>query len=270
MKIFSWIIIFLFISQTLNAGTPEDVTGARSASLANASVTLSDEWSINSNPAGMAFLKKLTAGAGYERRFNLKELSTKGAVFVAPFKPGVFGLSFSSFGFSNYSENVLGLAYARAFGESLSFSLKFNYLSINQGENYGNRGFFTAEAGFLARITKRITVGAHVYNPNRTLISSDVKEYLPAILRIGLNYKASEKVFIAIEGYKNDMFKPEFRSGIEYHIVPQLFLRAGVSTNPNNNSAGFGLLIKKMKLDVSVSYHRVLGYTPQLSLGYEF
>jgi hypothetical protein len=262
--------LLIFASTQLWAWNENTPLGARSAALANASVTLSDVWSAQQNQAGLGYLKKISAGVSFENRFLLKDLATKSLVAAVPTKYGVIGLSVSSFGNCKlYSENKYGLAYAKAFGDVFSMGIQFDYLSTNIAENYGKSGVIAAEAGIQAKLAKNLYIGSHIFNPTRALIAKYNDERAPTIIRLGLRYEFSKVVFTSIEVVKDIEKKPAYKVGIEYMIIKQFYLRVGVASNPFYNAFGFGANLKKFKLDVSTSYHQTLGYVPQLSMSVE-
>ena len=125
-------IIFLIVGQCLFAGNDNLPIGARSAGLANASVTLNDVWSAHHNQAGLGWIKKATAGVSYENRFLVPELGLSGAVLALPLSgnKGTFGLSVRKFGYSQYNESKIGLGFGRSFGEHLSIGMQLNYHSM--------------------------------------------------------------------------------------------------------------------------------------------
>src|SRR5262245_39344483 len=75
-----------------------------------------DVFSFTSNQASLAQIKNAGAGIYGERRFLLNELSNYNAVIALPTQLGNFGLKGGYFGFSDYNETQLGLAYARRLG----------------------------------------------------------------------------------------------------------------------------------------------------------
>ena len=243
--------------------------GARHSGIANASVSLSDVWSVHHNQAGLGFVKKAGAGVYYENRFLLKELSLKGGAFAYPIKAGTFGLCVSSFGYANYSESKIGLAFGRSFGEKFSAGIQLDYLNTHIGENYGKRSALAGEIGVQAKPLKNLTIGAHIFNPTRAKQDDYNDERIPTIVRLGADYKFSDKVFVAIETEKDIDHKPVFKAGFEYIPTEVLYLRAGISTNPSQSSFGFGLKLKQFKLDIASSFHSVLGFTPQVGIVYE-
>jgi len=252
------------------AGNDNTPIGARSAGLGHASVTLSDVWSAHHNQAGLGFLTRAEAGAYYENRFLLPELSLSGAVFALPTAKGTFGLNIRNFGYKLYSESKIGISYARAFSDQLSFGMQINYNNIQFAEYYGTRNTFTAELGVQYKVTKQLTIGVHAYNPNRVRLADFNNEKLPSIFRFGLGYQVSPKVLITAEAEKDSYNKPIIKAGLEYLVSTNFYVRGGIASNPYLNSFGFGLLLKDLKLDFAGTFHRYLGFTPQISLSYRF
>ncbi|MFL5762529.1 MAG: hypothetical protein ACJ77K_01225 [Bacteroidia bacterium] len=258
----------LLIGFSAFAGNEDYPVGARSAGMGNASVSLSDVWSAHHNQAGLGFVRDVSGGVYFENRFMLKELSIKGGVVALPVKGGTFGLCITNFGYSAYSENKYSLSFAKAFGDKLSAGVAMDYLSTKIADGYGQRGAFAAEFGILAKPFKGLTIGAHVYNPTRAKLAEYNDERLPTILRLGGDYAFSEKVTLAVETEKDIAKKAMFKAGIEYHPVKELYIRAGVGTNPTLTCFGFGVNLKGLRIDVAANYHQVLGFSPQLGLTY--
>lgn len=263
-------LICLIAGYNARAGNEDYPIGARSSAMGNASVSLSDMWSAHHNQAGLGFVRDFGAGVSYENRFLLKEISVRGGVVALPIKAGTFGLCITNFGYSQYSENKYSLSFAKAFGEKLSAGIAMDYLSTRIAEGYGNRGALAAEAGIIAKPLKGFTIGVHVFNPTRSKISAYDDERLPTIIRLGGDYLFSDKVRLAVEAQKDIRYKTEFKAGLEYLPVKELYLRIGISTNPTLSTFGFGLNLKNFKIDFAASYHQTLGISPQLGLSYTF
>lgn len=244
--------------------------GARSAAMGNASVAMSDLWSAHHNPAGLAFMHQVTVGVNYENRFLIKELGIKSAVVAIPLKFGTVGVSIRNFGYSLYSENKYNVSFAKAFGDKFAAAFAINYLTTRIAEGYGNSASFAGEIGLQAKPTNELTIGAHLYNPTRTMLSKKAAERLPTIIRFGINYNLSKKVIFAIETEKDVSKKTVFKAGVEYAAVKELYLRMGIATNPVLSSFGFGIHLKNFNLDLAANYHQVLGMTSQISLAYQF
>lgn len=240
--------------------------GARSAALGHASVSLNDLWAMQHNQSGLAYLKKVSAGASYENRFLVPELNFKALALALPTKEGIFGLSISSFGYALYNQNKYGLAYGKAFGEKISAGIQLDCFTTQIAEGYGHRTLFAVEAGIQAKPINNLTIGFHLFNPTLSKVNID---YIPTVIRIGFNYKFSDKVFVAFETEKGINVKQAFKMGMEYSLIKELYLRAGISTNPSLNAFGFGFNFKQFKLDFATSFHPVLGFTSTMGLSYE-
>src|SRR4051812_44163939 len=176
--------------------------GARSSAIGDASVSLSDLWSVQNNQAGLASLKEMNAGVYYQNQFMLKELSTKAFAFAMPIKHGTLGICISNFGYSLFSQNKYGLAFGKAFGNKFSAGVMMDYVQTNIAE-YGKRGAPVAEAGIRAKPLKNLTIGVHIFNLTRTKLADYDDERIPTIMRIGADYKFSDKVFVALETEKD-------------------------------------------------------------------
>jgi hypothetical protein len=268
-KHFALFILLFSLSSAfaVNGNVPE---GGRSSALGGASVALSDFWSLQNNQAGLAFYNHLSAGAYFENRFMVEELSLKSGGVVLPVKSGVFGLKLSYFGYSMYNESKFGLAYARKLSEKIAVGVQLDYLLTAFGNDYGKKGIVTFEVGILSRINEHLSLGAHIFNPVNVRIADYANERLPAIIRIGATYAFDKNLMVVAEVEKDTEFDPMAKFGIEYRIIEEIYVRGGIATNPGLYSFGFGLNLKNLKLDFSSSMHQVMGFSPQISMIYQF
>jgi hypothetical protein len=262
------VLVLLF--SLLTATAQNYSLGSRSAALGNSSVTLRDIWSIHHNQAGLAYLEVPSAGFHFENRFLVPELGLRAGVFGYPTKYGTFGLCVSYFGYRQYNESKFGLAYALRLGKVLSAGIQIDYLNTFFEAEYGNKGTVIGEIGLLAEPVRHLYIGAHLFNPTRSKIADYNDEREPTILRIGMGYHFADKVYVAAEAEKDLDFATTFKGGLEYRFLKNLFLRAGVSSNPAQPSFGIGYVLKGFKADIAFSSHPNLGITPHFSLTYQF
>jgi len=268
LKCIKYLLFIIINICTSNLIAQNDAIGARSIAMGGFTTTLTDVWSTNNNQAGLGFNRSISGGIYYESRFLLKETGYKAGAFVLPVKTGALGLSVTSFGYELYSRTNVGLSYGQRFGQKFSVGVQLNYFNTKLSENYGQKNAFTASLGLMAKLNKELTIGVHVYNPTRSKLAEYNNERIPTIMKLGLDYKFSEKVFVAVETEKDIEYDALIKAGIEYHIIDVLYLRGGVSSNPSLTSFGFGLLLKDFKLDIASSYHQTLGLTPSISIVY--
>lgn len=258
--------VFLFFSHT---GFSQILYGPKITAMGNASVALQNVWSNNSNAAGIAAIENPTFALGYENRFSVKELSSKSVVGVFPIKNYRLGASFQSYGNSSYSLSKSGVSLTKAFGKNLFTAITLNYHQISI-ENYGNAKAFSVEAGMQLQALPNFRIGAHIANPNQSRFADNTEELIPAHLRFGAAFIMSNKLLISTEVEKILDAQMDLKLGLEYKILELLALRGGISANTFKQYAGFGLNYQKFEMDFSVSSHPVLGYSPQIAIGYAF
>lgn len=264
------LLAFLGCSLNMSAGDNPPL-GARTLAMGGCGTALSsDVWGVQNNQASISGIESFQAGVFYETRFMMSELGMKGFAAALPTKYGSFGLNVNSFGYSQYSETKAGIAYARKLGQRFSMGVQLDYYNTRIGENYGSSSGVAGEIGILAEPVKNLTVGLHLFNPTRTRLNGNLDERLPTIMRFGMSYKFSEQVFVIAEAEKDVDYKTTFRGGIEYRPLPAFYIRAGAASNPGLVSMGFGVVLKKFRLDIASSFHSVLGFSPSIGLQYGF
>lgn len=246
------------------------MAGARSNAMGNASVTLADVFATSTNQAGLGFIENYTVGIYTDRKFLNASINNFNLALALPvIKVGTFGVSTNFYGYKYYNETKIGLAYARNFNRKVSIGIQFDYLRV-AGFELGNRSFFTIEAGMQYKPWKVLTIGAHVYNPIPYKVAKGFGDRLPTILKFGLGYEPSPKVLLAAEYEQDIHYKPRFKGGVEYRPIKYFTVRGGVQTTPFSPSLGVGVNVVGLNMDVSGSYHPVLGFTPQVSFIYSF
>lgn len=241
--------------------------GARGLALANTSVTFQDVNSIFSNQAGLVNLQNPAAVIYTEQRFALSEIRSVAAGFAYPTASGTFGLNINYYGFEDYNEQKVGLAYSRKLLDKLSLGAQVNYVNFRIPE-YGNKGFVSFEIGLQSEILENVILAFHLANPIGQEIVDD--ENLPTVFKVGAAYSPSKKVTISLEAEKDIEFETRIKGGIEYFLVDAFILRVGFASNPSAFSFGAGYVIKnKVKIDVGANYHQILGFSPGLGLVFE-
>ena len=242
------------------------IAGARSNATGNCSVSLNDFWSIQNNPAGMADYRFFSAGLSYENRFFIKELSFYNTAIVMPVKIGILGLSYCRFGFENFNENKLGLAYARSFGPHLKMGLKLDYLMFSFSDEYAKRRTATFEFGIQSDITDDFSIGVYVFNPINVKLKTIHNERVPVIFRFGLSYQVTKDFLATSEVEYNSDSKLDYRFGLEYNTFKEFYVRVGVHTNPATASFGVGYTLSRVVIDVSATMNQYTGVSFQSSL----
>jgi hypothetical protein len=226
-------------------------------------------FSFVSNQASLASCENISAGVFSEQKFSLKELTLSTLAIAIPTSAGGFGLEANYFGYSNYNESQLGIAYAKKLGKTVDIGIQFNYYSIHIN-GYGNYSTMNVEVGALFHPSEKMHVGFHIYNPAGGKIRKNINEKLASVYEAGIGYEASEQVCLQVIIGKQENQPVNVNAGIEYIFNKQFFARLGVNTQSSSPDAGVGLAWKNFRLDVAVSYHPQLGFSPGLLFIYDF
>lgn len=271
------LVLFVLLLTITHSKADNYPVGSRAAAMGYSTVMLCDIWSLSHNQAGMAWIDNLVFGAHFENIYFVEELGLKAAVFGLPVKPGVFGISISHFGYSEYNEIKAGLSFAKTLGNIISVGIQLDYYNVNQDNEYGNQGTVTAELGILAKPVTNLSIGAHVFNPTGAEIEYYDGVRLPTIIRFGAGYEFAKKFLLTAEVQKESEYDMNLKAGAEYKLFDNLFLRAGINSNPSEyadlenqwkHSFGLGFLFRQIKADLAFSKHPVLDYTVHFSVSF--
>lgn len=266
---FILLVLSIVLNANLFAQEGKPIIGAKSTALGGQSTTLKDVFAVVNNPAGITTLEGVNVGVYAENRFLIEGLNLFGVSAVIPTQNSAFGLGGTYFGNAAYSESYLTLAYSRLLFDNFSLAVDFDYFNLSI-EEFGTSSAFTFGLGFLYSPSKNIDIGAHIHNPIRTQITSDEKDNLPSIVKIGLAYHPEDEGFTLLGEVEKDIDRSAIlKFGIDYQLIDKLSLRAGISTNPAYSSFGLGLNLGKIVLDFANRFHPVLGYSPHVSLIYQ-
>jgi hypothetical protein len=224
---------------------------------------------MQSNVASLGNITNAGAGLFAERRFGLSELNNIVGFGALATKAGGIGITINSFGNSSFNERQLGLGYGRALNKNISIGAKINYYTV-QLPLYGNSNTVNAEAGVLLHLTNKLTSGISVFNPTGGKYGVNNSEKLSAVYKLGIGYDVSNKVNLAGEIIKTENEKISFVGMLHYHFEQKFFARAGISSAANTFFASAGILLgKKLRAELSTSYHQQLGFTPGVILVFQ-
>ncbi|MBK8786134.1 MAG: hypothetical protein IPN43_06455 [Chitinophagaceae bacterium] len=235
------------------------------SSLSAYSVQQNDALSFTGNQAALALTKQAGIGIFGERRFMLKETSVYTLGAAVPTRLGNIGIQLQYAGFKNFRENKIGLAYARKLGKLVDVGVQFNYYGYSIPA-YGKASAINFEMGALFHLTGKLTAGIHVYNPIGGKLGKDKEEKIAAAYKIGLGYDASDRFFISSEIIKEEDKAVNVIAGLQYQFAKQFFAKAGFLSESGTAYAGAGVGWKKLRLDISSSYHPQLGFSPGILL----
>ena len=265
----TFICITLLFGRNSHSQTLQRPISAGYTGLGAYSIKHTDVFSFTSNPAALSQMTSAAVGVYGERRFWLNELNNYIAAVALPTSSGNFGLRMGYFGFSDYNETQIGLAYARKLGSKVDIGAQFNYHGFKIS-GYGDASTVSFELGTVLHFTERIHGGIHIANPVGGKFGKDETEKIPSLYSLGIGYDASEKFFVSTEIEKEEDKEVNVNAGLQYRFIPQLLARVGVSTGTSSVWFGLGLNLHGFRLDITTAYHPQLGISPGLLLLYQF
>ncbi len=260
------IIILIVSNHTFGQGIYP--SGARSMSMANASVTLNDVWSHFNNPGAIGNVNEFTAGISYENRFLLKELQSQSLAVVIPLKVGSISVGGQMFGYRDFRSYKGGVGYGMQLGEKLFAGVQMNYLGVQLNDAYGSKNGVGGDVGILGKVTEEWLIGFSVSNLFRSKLTEYQDDRMTTLMRFGSSYRLSDKALITGEVEKDIENPMRFKAGVEYKPFDQFSLRGGVATAPIELSFGVGYLAKVISINLGSSYHQILGWSPHFGLTY--
>ena len=228
-----------------------------------------DVFSFANNQAALCDLKSASVGVYSEQRFLLQETSVYSLAFALPTVAGGFGFGANYFGYSDYNESQLGIAYGKRLGKMVDIGVQFNYYNIRIA-GYGSTSAVNFEMGAMFHLTEKLHFGIHLYNPVGGKFGKSTNEKLASIFTVGVGYDASKQVFISAEIVKEENKVVNVNAGLQYMFAKQFFVRGGIETQLSSPYAGVGFLLNAFRIDIAVNYHPQLGFTPGLLLIYQF
>lgn len=258
--------ILSFSTFTMAQNHTPSAAGADGLSLGGMRVVANDVNSVFGNQAGLASLEGMSFTVFGENRFALSGINQFSAGFGIPTKAGSFGLGLQYFGFEDYNEQKISVAYARKLAKRLSIGAAVDYLNLRI-PYFGNQGNVTFEVGLQGEITEQVTLGVHIFSP--VTISWTVNDVVPTIFAIGGSYRPTDKVRLIVEVEKDFELPVNFKAGLEYRFIDQLAARIGVNTYPIQNSFGLAIFLNNLQIDIAAVYHQVLGVTTGFSVRYD-
>jgi hypothetical protein len=263
----SLLFIALFCSLSSGAQLVQHPAGSFYSTLHAYSSQFKDAFSFIGNAASLAGLKEFSAGIFSERRYLLQELSSHSIVAGLPTASGNFGVRANYFGGPVYNETTLGFTYARSAGAKADIGVQFQYHALST-ERYGAASAVTFDAGAIFHLTDFLHTGLSVYNPVGITLGQDGQEKLLSVYSGGIGYDASPQFFISAAAEKVEDQPVSVNAGFQYFFAENLFARAGLRSTTAVYYLGFGVKLKRLRLDATASFHPYLGVTPGLMLLY--
>jgi hypothetical protein len=225
-------------------------------------------WAAFLNPAALGKASGGEAGVSYHQPFNLDftDFVAVGAALPLDTKYGRFALGASSFtvdweGTSLLKETRLtfahGLDLYSDYHSSVAVGWAANAYRVEAGESVtgidpGSDTVVGLDLGMLFTLHRRTTFGVQVRNINDPRIGEDNEELERRVIA-GISYEPYDAVVTSFEIDNKLGQDVVYKGGVEAYVVEGFALRAGVATNPNRLTFGFGYEMAGFGLDYGFS-----------------
>ena len=268
------LLVYLFaLFLTFNSAAIERVSaiGARETALSLAVVALSGSFSVFHNQAFLTENSSSSLSVSYRQPYFIHGYSESALSLVYPTTTAVFAIGITQSAIASYKESNIGISIAKVLTRKLSAGILFNYFYLNFPEVNRQKGSFQVDGGIRYQLTDRLSLGFHL----RNIVWSKVETFqynlsFPLLIRGGASYHLTERILLAGETVFEQGFGTGVRCGTEYLLRNSFRVRGGISTNPFQHSVGFGYCWNFCQLDFAMVHHEILGYTPLLSLSFNF
>ena len=264
-------ILILIASLLINrchADGLERASGGRAAAMGGTSACEQSVWALHNNPAGLATLHGWHGGLYYENQWLLKEAAFKSGGLAKSFTDiGCFGMAVRQYGWSQFSENLFSVAYARDFGPYLQMGLRADWIWLHFSADYPDRNAPGFELGIQSQVTDRLRLGATLFNPLNTKLKTLNEDTLPIVMKLGLAYRFTEDFTGQLELEKSSLSSGvRIGGGLEYLLFERFSLRAGAQHRPDILSFGVGYALNRLQVDVAAQMHQALGASLQIGI----
>ena len=242
--------------------------GARSQSLGNLKINLSDSWSFFNHIGSLDRMENSAIVSGFDYRYGLKELSTLSLASGIKTELGTIGLGISRFGGELFNQHLVGAGFSNTLG-IMSFGAKIDWFQT-QIEGYGTGNSFLISLGGKAELGPKTFFGANFSNLNRAKLGKNTELRVPTLIQMGISYLPSKSIGLYTEVEKEADSPAMLKMAMEYIPSEWLTLRTGVSSIPARISFGFGIRKNQFGFDYAFGENTNLGPSHHLSLGLQF
>jgi len=248
--------------------TAQTYLGPRHQAMGCTGAALQGIYSLTANPAGVTGLVQPVISVAHQHHFFASDITTQAGLIGIPTRLGTAGFAVSHYGLQGaYQELRMAVAYAKAFGPHFSLGLTANRHQLTV-PSYLNSSGFSVDVGVQYRIGAQTVLGAYYANVGESAYR-DVYSEVPSYLRAGAIH-GLDKVVVTADAVYHPGERLGGHFGFEYLPGEWLALRGGLSVNPLQQHAGFGVRWGGFILDVAATFHPWLGASPQIGLCYAF
>ncbi len=217
------------------------------------------------NPAIFINSQATEIGTSFSNDFCIKELSTSHLYGSLGSNLGTFNGGFERFGSELFNRNRLVLGYANRWNK-LAIGVNFNYLAVHI-INCKIGQMVYSQIGTKVFINEHFTMAFSVANIEQSKINVEESALtIPTEMLLGLKWSDNKMLTLYFEAEKslNCSLIGKFGAEIKAHKI--FVCRLGCFGSPLTPTAGFGLMMKRVCLDMGFNFNSQLGISSSASL----
>jgi hypothetical protein len=254
------LILLSFSFHSVSAIGELNLTDARSFALGNLQ-SLSQGFI---NPAHFSFQTQAQLGVSVLNRFEMKELNTTYLQGTYPNKYIDAGLAFSHYGYEDYQIIQTQVGLAKKILPELSIGINLVYFHETSILAEDEINHLSSDIGIYYQLNETIELALLMNNVLHTF-----DEKLEKISG-GISYEALENCFLLAEANYDASKKLNFSLGIEYELLQQFDLRAGIHAASQTPSFGIAYQWNHWTIDTGFALHPTLGLSSIIGFNYHF
>ena len=245
MKVRLFIVLFLVLSLTAAGQFDGVYRDARAAAMGGCLTRQEDS---------TGFIE-----IGWRQGFMLDGMAARSLAVGAPVgKSGSAAAYYNGFGDEDYNEHQVAAGYGIAVAPLLRVVVYGLYSRVGTADgHYAAQQWLDAGGGIVlekGRTWGYLVAGSRTWSDER-----------PWMLHGGISFRHTEQI-LSVMGVSLEE-RLRVRCGMEYAHERQVFVRAGLCTNPMVLTFGVGYRQRHYHIDISTEVHSSLGLSPQISLG---
>jgi hypothetical protein len=270
-RIIWWVLVCVMVLVPwFNTECQTTAVGARSISLSGISAVLEEPWAVANNPAGLGKYNHFSMATSFEQRYLMKELGYYALAATLPAGNGCIGVYTMFSGYQAFVDQKVSLGYGKIFGEHILAGISLVYVFQKAGGESRPVHQVSYDLGTIVILSDKVNLAFSTFNPFQLYYKSNDFATLPSIFKLGLSYQYSTALNIYAEGEKDLDYPPMLKIGIEYIFRDIFFIRGGMRLFPASWSFGAAVRHQRFLFEFSSCYHQYLGFTPQVSLQFDF
>lgn len=223
---------------------------------------------ISYNPASLGLLKKGMVQFGYCQLFNLRELETRDLYLAFPRRRLTYGMGVFIFGKKDYYQETI-LAFSLAYRVKKLFSLGINmkYMKVSFNSKYDDLSAMGLDGGVVFQPSEKVGFGLALRNFNQPSLVKSSKD-VPFSWAVGTTIAPFDSFRLSFNLSKEKRYPVRVHLGQEIKILSNLYLRAGMASQPIRYGLGMGIDLSRFCLDYCFLEHPVLGGTHRIGLSF--